>query len=408
MFLNVFENPWAYYLKPSNLILLSSAAFFYLKNKPTGLILTLSINGNFIMLATYYHDRAEVRVGNLPEPKLIEDNDAIVRVTLAGICGADLDFINNGPEMGLQAGQRMGHEFVGVVEALGKDVTNVKVGDRVVASALFVDGECYHCKRELPSACEHGGLFGSPMFAAHGGNDIQGGQSEFVRVPYANGSLFTLPDSFTSGEQDHKALPLADNFATGYHGALNSNVEEGGTVVVIGDGAVGQSSALAAGLFNPEQVILVGRHDTRLEMGQKKSGATHVVNGKDEDPVEYVKSLTNGYGAMSIIDTIGNKKSLEQGLAMAHSGGKLSVLGFGHLYAPVDAPYPDALFRNLTVHTGIVNVASYMKTLLPIVESGSIDPSVIFTDTLPLAEAQKGYELMSSRAAGTVKVALKN
>jgi len=359
------------------------------------------------MLGTYYHDRSEIRVGNLPEPKILADTDAIVRVTLAGVCGADLDFINNGPEMGVPQGMRMGHEFVGIVEAIGKDVHNVKVGDRVVASAMFVDGECHHCKRELSSACEHGGLFGSPLFVEHGGNDIQGGQSEYIRVPYANGSLFKLPESLSSGAEDHKALPLADNFATGYHGALNANIIPGETVVVIGDGAVGQCSVMAAKLFNPAQVILVGRHDSRLEFGQQKSGATHAVNAKNHDPVEFVKNLTHGYGAMSIIDTVGNQTSIQQALAMAHAGGKLSVLGFGHLYAPVDAPYSEALFRNLTIHTGIVNVAAYMKTLLPMVESGRLDPGVIFTDTLPLADAQKGYELMGNRSSGTVKVALR-
>ena len=163
----------------------------------------------------------------------------------------------------------------------------------------------------------------------------------------------------------------------------------------------------AAKLFDPAQVIHVGRHDSRLAFSKQKSGATHTVNGKTQDPVEYVKSLTKGYGAMSIIDTVGNNESTGQALAMAHAGGKLSVLGFGHLYAPVDQPYSQALFRNLTIHTGVVNVASYMKTLLPLVESERIDPSVIFTDTLPLAEAKKGYDLMMSRSAGTVKVALK-
>lgn len=275
------------------------------------------------MLATYYHDRSEIRIGQVPEPKIISDTDAIVRVTLAGICGADLNFIDYGPEMGVQQGMRMGHEFVGVVEAVGKDVHALKVGDRVVSSAMFVDGECHHCKLDVTSACEHGGLFGSPLFADHGGPDIQGGQSEFIRVPYANATLFRLPESLDSGEQDHKVLPLADNFATGYHGALNSNIQEGGTVVVIGDGAVGQSSVIAASLFNPEQIVLVGRHDSRLAFGLNKSGAAHVVNGKTDDPIEFVKSVTGGYGAMSIIDTVGNQDSISQALAMAHAGGKL-------------------------------------------------------------------------------------
>lgn len=359
------------------------------------------------MLATYYHDRSEVRVGEIPTPDIIDASDAIVRVTLAGVCGADLNFIDYGPEMGVEQGMRLGHEFVGVVEAVGSDVSSVKVGDRVVSSAMFVDGECYYCSIDVPSACEHGGLFGSPMFAQHGGADIQGGQAEFIRVPYANGSLFALPESLNSEETDAKVLPLADNFATGYHGALNSNIQEGGTVVVIGDGAVGQSSALAASLFNPEQIVLVGRHDSRLDFGLSKAGATHIVNAKTADPVEYVQSITGGRGAMSIIDSVGNQDSVSQALNMAHVGGKLSVLGFGHLFAPVEAPYGASLWKNLTVHTGVVNVAAYMKTLLPIVESGKIDPSVIFTDTMNLADAAEGYERMASRTSGTVKVALK-
>lgn len=360
------------------------------------------------MLATIYHDRAQVRVIDIPKPKIIKDTEAIVKVTLAGICGADLDFTQNGPEMGVQKGMRLGHEFVGIVEAIGKDVRNVKVGDRVVASAMFGDGDCHFCKRDITSACEQGGLFGSPFFAEHGGDDIQGGQSEFVRVPFANTSLFTLPEGLSSGADDAKVLPLADNFATGYHGAINSKIRAGETVVVIGDGAVGQSAVMAAGLFAPAHIVLVGRHDGRLQHAMDNSGATHIVNGKNTDPIEYVKGLTGGYGATSVIDTIGNKVSIKQALDMSQAGAGISVLGFGHLYEEVDAPYPEALFRNLTIHTGVVNVIAYMKILLPLVESGRIDPSSIFTDILPLAEAEKGYELMRSRANGTVKVALKN
>lgn len=358
------------------------------------------------MKATYYHGRGEVRLGDIPEPKILKDTDAIVRVTLAGICGADLDFVNNGPEMGVEEGMRLGHEFVGVVEAVGKDVHAVSVGDRVVASAMFVDGECHYCNRDVSSACEHGGLFGSPMFVEHGGEDIQGGQAELVRVPFANATLFTLPESLSSGADDARVLPLADNFATGYHGAINANIRPGETVVVIGDGAVGQCSALASSLFAPAQIVLVGRHESRLKFAREHSGATHTVNAKATDPIDFVKELTGGYGATSVIDSVGNPDSIQQALAMSQAGGKLSILGFGHLFAPAAPPYSEALFRNLTIHTGIVNVVAYMKTLLPIVESGRIDPGVIFTDTLPLDEAVKGYELMSNRTAGTIKVAL--
>jgi threonine dehydrogenase-like Zn-dependent dehydrogenase len=131
------------------------------------------------------------------------------------------------------------------------------------------------------------------------------------------------------------------------------------------------------------------------------------VNSKNEDPVEFVKSLTEGRGANSVIDSVGNKTSLAQGMEMTQAGASISVLGFGHLYEPVDQPYSSALFRNITIHTGVVNVAAYVAKLLPLVERGVIDPSAIFTDILPLSEAKKGYDLMRDRSSGTLKVALR-
>lgn len=358
------------------------------------------------MKAVVYKDRAKVEVVDIPKPTLIKNDDVIVRVTLAGVCGADLEFTQNGPEMGLTEGMRLGHEFVGVVDQIGKDIKTLEVGDRVIASAMFVDGACYYCKRDLPSSCEHGGLFGTPLFAEHGGDDIQGGQAEFIRVPHGSSTLFKLPESLAGDEYDTKVLPLGDNFATGYHGALNANIKTGETVVIIGDGAVGLSAVMAATLFGPSTIILVGRHDDRLELA-KKIGATHVVNSKNDDPIEFVKALTEGRGANSIIDSVGNKSAITQGMEMSQAGASISVLGFGHLYESVDQPYSSALFRNITIHTGVVNVAAYIEKLLPIVERGIIDPSIIFTDILPLSEAEKGYDLMRDRTSGTLKVALR-
>lgn len=359
------------------------------------------------MLAAYYNGRSDVRVGNLPEPTLLFPGDAIVRVTLAGICGADLEFTHNGPEVGMIPGMRTGHEFVGVVEAIGSEVRGVAIGDRVLASAGFVDGQCFYCQIDQYPSCEHFGLFGSPMFIPHGGEDVQGGQSELVRVPYASATLFKLPESLSSGADDARVLPLGDNFSTGFHGANNANIRPGETVVVFGDGAVGLSAVIAATLFGPAAIILVGRHDSRLALGTR-AGATHVVNGKTTDPVAFVKDLTDGRGAASVIDTIGGKSSLTQTLEVARAGASISVTGFGHLFEPVDQPFSSALFRNLHIHTGVVTVNAYVNRLMPLVEAGRIDPGLIFTDTLPLAETDRGYALMRDRAAGTVKVALRN
>ncbi len=359
------------------------------------------------MLAAYYNGRSDVRVGDLPEPKILFPGDAIVRVTLAGICGADLEFTHNGPELGLIPGMRTGHEFVGVVEAIGNEVNGVTVGDRVLASAGFVDGQCFYCQIDQYPSCEHFGLFGSHLFIPHGGEDVQGGQSELVRVPYANGTLFKLPESLSSGGDDAKVFPLGDNFSTGFHGALNANIGTGETVVIFGDGAVGISAVMAATLFGPAQIILVGRHDSRLELG-KKAGATHVVNGKTTDPVFFIKDLTDGRGPSSLVDTIGGKSSLTQTIDVARAGAAISVTGFGHIFEPVDQPFSAGLFRNLRFHTGVVTVNAHVPRLLPLVESGRIDPSLIFTNTLPLAETERGYALMRDRSSGTVKVALSN
>lgn len=358
------------------------------------------------MKAVVYHDRGQVKIENVAEPQMLHATDAIVRVTLAGICGADIEFVGAGPELGFTAGMRLGHEFVGVVEAAGKEVRNLKVGDRVAASPMFVDGTCYHCKRGQQPSCEHAGLFGSHIWPRESEGDVQGGQSELVRVPSADASLFVLPEALRSGKDDAKVLPICDNFSTGFHGASMANIRPGETVVVIGDGPVGQCAVMAATHFGPGKIVLVGRHEARLSFGKEKAGATHTINGKQTDAVAELKELTQGRGATSIIDTVGNKGSLAQAVAMTDSGASLSVLGFGHLYEAVDAPYSPGLFKNLRIHVGTVPAPLYIPKLLPLVESGRIDPSIIFTSILKLEEGPQGYELMRQRTGGAMKIAL--
>lgn len=358
------------------------------------------------MRANTYLERGKVKVESVADPKMLHATDAIVRVTLAGICGADLEFTNAGPELGLEPGMRLGHEFVGVIEEIGSAVTNLKVGDRVAASPMFVDGTCYHCRRGQQPSCEHAGLFGSHIWPRQLEGEVQGGQSEFVRVPFAEYSLFALPESLCSGADDAKVLPICDNFSTGFHGATMANIQPGETVVVIGDGPVGQSAVMAASHFAPGKVILVGRHPDRLQFALQKAGATHVVNAKMADPVVLVKEISGGRGANSVIDSVGNKESLAQAIAMTDSGASLSVLGFGHLYQAVDAPYSAGLFKNLRIHVGTVPAPRYIPKLLPLVENKRLDPSILFSSILKLDEAATGYELMRNRASGAMKVAL--
>lgn len=358
------------------------------------------------MKATYYKGPGAVAVGEFPEPTIVADTDAVVRVTLAGICGADLDFTNNGAALGFPEGTRLGHEFVGVVEAVGKGVDKIRVGDRVLSSFCFCDDSCFHCKLGVHTSCEHGGVFGSPFWGTHAGDTVEGGQAEFVRVPLADGTLTVIPEALSGDEHDAKVLPLGDNFATGYHGALGAKVQPGDTVVVIGDGAIGQCSALAAAMLGAGAVIMVGHHDDRLQLAAAH-GTTHPINSAQVDAVQAVLALTHGRGADAVIDSIGTDASIAEALEVTRAGATLSVMGVRFFFEEVRAPYAAAFLRNITIHTGLCTAPAYIPRLMQAVEHGRVDPSFIFTNTLDLADASLGYAMMNTRQAGSVKVALR-
>lgn len=357
------------------------------------------------MKAALYNGLRDVRVEEVAEPTLLKDTDALVRVTKAGICGSDLHFFNNGPDLGLAPGTRLGHEFVGVVEAVGPAVSGVAVGDRVVAPFVFSDGTCFFCRRGLHSSCEHGGIFGSPFWGEHAGGAVEGGQSEFIRVPEAGGTLVVIPEGLAGAEHDLAVLPLGDVFSTGYHGVVNAGVRPGDTVAVLGDGAVGQSAAQSATLFGAAQIIMVGHHDDRLAIAAA-NGATHVINGKGEDPVEAVKALTGGRGADAVVDSISGNATLAQALGAVRDGGAVSVLGMSHYFQPVDQPYSAAFMRNIHLHPGVCPSRAYIPQLLNVLAQGKINPAVVMTHDLPLADAARGFEVMDSRQEGSIKVAL--
>ena len=357
------------------------------------------------MKAVIYHGLQDVRVEDIPEPTIMKPSDALVRMTKASICGSDLHFFNNGPDLGLAPGTRLGHEFVGVVEAVGADVRHVKVGDRVVAPFVFSDGDCFYCQKGLHSSCEHGGIFGSPFWGEHAGGEVEGGQSEFIRVPLADGTLVVIPEALATAENDLKVLPLGDVFSTGYHGVVNANIQQGDTVVVLGDGAVGQCAAQAATLFGAANIVIVGHHDDRLAIAAS-SGATRTVNAKEEDPVAVVKDLTHGRGADSVVETISSNSSLARALESVRDGGAISVLGMSHFFEPVDQPYSAMFMRNLHLHPGVCPSRAYIPDLLKVLEEGRIDPSVVLTHDLPLTDAAHGFKVMDSRESGSIKVAL--
>jgi threonine dehydrogenase-like Zn-dependent dehydrogenase len=357
------------------------------------------------MKAACWHGTGDIRVDDVAEPGIRKPSDAVVRVTKAGICGSDLHFLNNGADLGMAAGTRVGHEFVGVVEAVGADVRSLRIGDRVVAPFVFSDGTCFFCQRGLTSSCEHGGIFGTPFWGPHAGGEVEGGQSEFVRVPEADGTLVVIPEALADGAHDLDVLPLGDVFSTGYHGVHNARVQPGDTVAVLGDGAVGICAVQAATLFGAANIIHVGHHDDRLAIGTK-SGATHVINAKRQDAVEVIKNLTDGRGADAVVETISNNDSLGRAIASVRDGGAVSVLGMSHFFGPVDQPYSATFMRNISIHPGVCPSRHYMDPLMHVLAAGKIQPGLVFTHDLPLADAARGYAVMDTREEGSIKVAL--
>src|SRR3954471_3269328 len=245
------------------------------------------------MRATLMYGAGDVRVENVPDAHLIESSDALVRVTRAAICGSDL-----WPYKSMQptsTGRRMGHEFIGIVDAVGTDVQTINVGDVVVSPFLWSAGTCVFCRERLQSECLHGGRYGS--------DDVDGGQGEAVRVPQADGTLVALP----VGEDDAlmpSLLTLADVMGTGHHAALAAKVAPGNSVAVVGDGAVGLCGVIAAKPLGAEQIILLGNNPERTALGQE-FGATDIVRERGDEAVERVRELTGGLGAHSVLECVG-------------------------------------------------------------------------------------------------------
>jgi hypothetical protein len=332
----------------------------------------------------------DVRVENVPDPKLAEPTDAVVRVLRACICGSDLWPYGSRPAT--EEGDRIGHEFLGVVEETGSDVSGLTAGDVVVAPFAYADNTCEYCRSGLYTSCRHGGFFGAA--------GADGGQGEAVRVPFAQGTLVKLPVG-----EDSELLPslvtLADVFPTGHHCAVTAGVGPGSAVTVIGDGAVGLSAVLAARRLGAERIILMGRHTDRTSLGQE-FGATDVVAERGEDAVAKVRELTGGFGTQAVLECVGTLATLETALAVVRDGGTVSRVG-----APqyTEVPLGFGVFgRNITLTGGIAPVRAYIEELLPDVLDGVVQPGRVFDRTVGLDEVPDGYRAMAARESLKVLV----
>ncbi|AJF64505.1 zinc-dependent alcohol dehydrogenase family protein [Streptomyces vietnamensis] len=345
------------------------------------------------MRATTIHAPFDMRVEDVPDPVIQESTDVVLRVLRACICGSDLWAYRG--ESARQPGQRIGHEFLGIVEAAGSDVTGFAAGDLVVAPFVWSDGTCEYCAEGLQTSCPRGGFWGSV------GSD--GGQGEAVRVPYADGTLVKLPAEAAGDDRLLTALlALSDVLGTGHHAALGAGVTKGSTVAVVGDGAVGLCGVLAARRLGAERIIALGRHTARTDIA-RSFGATDVVAERGEAAEAAVRELTGGQGAHAVIEAVGTEQSMRTAVGITRDGGSIGYVGVPH-GSGTGLDLSVMFDRNIALRGGVAPVRAYIPELLPDVLSGAIDPSPVFDLTVDLSGVPAGYKAMDDRTALKVLV----
>lgn len=394
------------------------------------------------MKAVVWHGIGDIRVDEVPDPKIKEPTDAIVRLTASAICGTDLHFIR-GTMSDLERGTVLGHEGVGVVEELGPDVRNLSVGDRVVIPSTIACGVCVYCRAGYYSQCDranpNGPMAGTAFFGGpKDSGPFQGLQAEKARIPFANVGLVKLPDEVT----DDQAILLSDIFPTAYFGVKLAEVKSGDTVAVFGCGPVGQFTIASAKLFSAGRIFAVDQVASRLEMA--KAQGAEVIDFSKEDPVEVIRRLTGGIGVDRAIDAVGveaetsgpneqQKKAFQkeveqiapkqktdgdnwkpgeapsQALQWAVDAlckaGTLSIIGVYPLTAE-RFPIGVAMNKNLTIKMGNCNHRRYIPRLIQLVSTGIVDPLQILTKVEPLTSAVEAYKQFDLRKSGWTKVEL--
>ncbi|HEX8653389.1 MAG TPA: zinc-dependent alcohol dehydrogenase [Pyrinomonadaceae bacterium] len=389
------------------------------------------------MRATCWYGKKDVRVENVPDPKILNKRDAIVKITSTAICGSDLH-LYNGFMPTMEKGDILGHEFMGEIVEVGTEVKNRKVGDRVVTAFPISCGNCFFCQQEMFSLCENSNpnawmaekMFGhSPcgIFGySHLTGGFAGGQAEYARVPFADVGTLKIPD----GIPDEKVLFLSDIFPTGYMGAEMCDIKPGDTVAVWGCGPVGQFSMASAYLLGAERVIGIDRFPERLRMARDGAKA-ETINYEEVNTYDALMDMTGGRGPDACIDAVGMEAHGGHGLVYAYdrvkqalmaetdrpialreaimccrNGGTVSVIG---VYGGLIDKFPMGSFmnRSLTMKTGQCHVQRYMRPLLEMIEKGEIDPSFVITHRLPLEDAPHGYDIFTNKEDDCIKIVLK-
>ena len=388
------------------------------------------------MKANCWIGKQDVRVETVADPKLLNERDAIVRVTSTAICGSDLH-LYDGFVPTMESGDVLGHEFMGDIVEVGRGVQNLQKGDRVVVPFPIACGSCFTCQRGLFSVCENSnpnawmaeklwghspaGLFGY----SHLLGGFAGGQAEYVRVPFADVGPLKVPEHLT----DDQVLFLSDIFPTGYMGAEMCNIQPGDTIAVWGCGPVGQFAMKSAFLLGAERVIGIDRFPERLRMARERVGA-ETINYEEANPLPELKEMTGGRGPDACIDAVGMEAhtpgfvgaydrakqalmletdrpiALREAIMACRNGGTVSVIG---VYGGFIDKFPmgSMMNRSITIRTGQCHVHTYLKPLLERIQNGEIDPSFVITHHMPLSQAPEGYAMFKDKQDECIKVVLK-
>ncbi|MFD3463705.1 zinc-binding dehydrogenase [Nocardia fluminea] len=343
------------------------------------------------MRATYMYGPGDVRVIDVADPVIVDPTDAVVRIVRSCICGSDLHpYHSMSPS---PQGSPMGHESVGVVEEVGREVRTVKKGDLVITPFAWSDGTCEFCREGLQTSCRHGGFWG--------GGEVGGLQAEAVRVPLADGTLVAVPVEETS-PLIPSLLTLSDVYGTGHHAAVKARVTAGTTVTVIGDGAVGLMAVLSARQLGAERIVLMGRHKHRTDLG-REFGATDIVAERGAEGIAAVRELTGGDGSHVVIEAVGHMPAYEQAIGVVRPGGVISRVGVPQ-YSKAPVGFGTLFGPNITLTGGPAPARAYIDTLLPGVLDGSVDPGKVFDREIGLDEVPEGYRAMDDREAIKVLV----
>lgn len=390
------------------------------------------------MKALCWMGKQNVKVQDVPDPKILNPRDAIIKITSTAICGSDLH-LYNGFIPTMKEGDVLGHEFMGEVVEVGKDVKKLQIGDLVVVPFTIACGECFFCNRDLWSGCDNSnptpetaetlyGSSGSGLFGySHMMGGFAGGQAEYVRVPFADVGPLKIPSHL----EDEKVLFLSDIFPTGYQAAENCDIKEGDTVAVWGAGPVGQFAVKSALMLGAEKIVLIDHYDARLQLAKTENGdQVETINFDDTEVYDKLKDLTGGRGPDSCIDAVGLEShgtspdslldyaktslmlatdrlhALRQAIFCCRKGGTVSIPG---VYGGFLDKFPmgAAFGKGLTFKMGQTNMHKYMPKLLSAIEEGRLDPTFVISHRLDLSEAEMAYKHFNEEKNGWRKVVLK-